>query len=362
MWIPYGGVETLVTVQAENLGTVIEPEPEKSSGELERYADLLKDSRQLYVCDDTPATVDLLRDVVGLSAVGEANKFLATDPKRIEAAIPDLKGRFVQLPKVGHESGGHLSPVPPLTEEGKKLFLGTARPDPLFGIIDAKVQAALNWVSGALTDAASARKDFEPTPYDKTPAFERAQGTFGAVRDSKFLTIIPRGGKVRAVLEDAPFDAMKNGFLDASLTQTRGLIVGAGGKGYDDTFSSGLRAVWNAIAAVRRSGEILLVSECGGGMGSPALDLYVSGRITGEGGRREKYVPGLEEVYYLSKLKEEYDVLLLSGIPEIFAKSKLGLTTARGSGEAVGRLLNKLGRTAKLNLVTRAAECRIRSA
>jgi hypothetical protein len=87
--------------------------------------------------------------------------------------------------------------------------------------------------------------------------------------------------------------------------------------------------------------------------------MLVSGRIAGEGkGRKEKYVDGLEEIYYLAKLKEEYDVLLLSGLPELFAKGKLGLTTARGSGEAVGRVLNKLGRTAKVNLVTRAPECR----
>jgi len=107
----------------------------------------------------------------------------------------------------------------------------------------------------------------------------------------------------------------------------------------------------------------LLVSECGDGLGSPALEMLASGRIPADGGRkREKYVPGIEEIYYLNKLKEEYGVLLLSGLPEIFAKNALGLTTARGSGEAVGRLLNRLGRTAKVNIVTREAECRVESA
>ena len=70
---------------------------------------------------------------------------------------------------------------------------------------------------------------------------------------------------------------------------------------------------------------------------------------------------GMEEVYYLSKLKEEYDVLLLSGLPETYAKSKLGFTTAKGSGEAVGRLLNKVGRSGKLNVIPRATESLIES-
>jgi hypothetical protein len=33
-----------------------------------------------------------------------------------------------------------------------------------------------------------------------------------------------------------------------------------------------------------------------------------------------------------------------------------------GSGEALGKLLHRLGKTAKVNVVTRAAECRITSA
>ena len=86
--------------------------------------------------------------------------------------------------------------------------------------------------------------------------------------------------------------------------------------------------------------------------------MLVTGRILGEGERRRgRYVDGLEEVFYLNKLKDEYDVLLLSGLPETYARSKLGLTTARGSGEAVGRVLNKVGRTGKLNVVPRAPEC-----
>ena len=107
----------------------------------------------------------------------------------------------------------------------------------------------------------------------------------------------------------------------------------------------------------------MLMAECSEGLGSTALDMASTGRLAGgEGGRRrETYVDGMEDVFYLTKLRDEYDVLLLSGLPEVYAKSKLGLTTARGAGEAVGRLLNKLGRSGKMNVITRAAECRISS-
>ena len=105
-----------------------------------------------------------------------------------------------------------------------------------------------------------------------------------------------------------------------------------------------------------------MISECAGGIGSPALEMLASGRIQEEKGKkREKYIPGLEEIFYLGKLKEDYGILLLSGLPETYARSKLGLTTAKGSAEAVGRVLNKVGRSGKLNVVPRASECMIES-
>jgi hypothetical protein len=244
---------------------------------------------------------------------------------------------------------------------GRKLFVATAHPDPLHGLTDARVQTALNWIAG--TTLGSTRKDFEPTPFEQTESYEESMRRTDNLPDAAFFSIVPRGGKLHQLLVNAPFDAIRNGFMRSEVSPARGLVVGVGGRGYDDTLSSALRMVWSAIGGVRRGGEILLVSECSGGLGSPALDKLASGRIQEDREKkREKYVSGMEEIFYLSKLKEDYGVLLLSGLPEIFAKNKLGLSTARGSGEAVGRLINKLGRTAKINLVTRTGECRVLSA
>jgi hypothetical protein len=361
VWFPYGGVETLVTVQAENLGTLVEPLAEKSSEETERLVELLRSPVSLFVCDINPTTMELLRDLVGL-AQANPPRVVASEPKKAEASVPELKGKVIYLPKDVASEADAPEPVPMLKEAGRKVFIGTARPDPLFGIVDAKVAAALDWVKGAMIEAATARKDFEPTPFEKTESFETAAEIASNIKEATFLTAIPRGGRMRSILEDAPFDAIRNGFLETNFLPTRGLIVGAGGRGNDDTFSAALRSVWGVIGGVKKSGDVLLLSECSEGVGSPALEMFVSGRISAEGRRREKYIAGLEEIYYLSKLKEEYGVLLLSGLPETFTRNKLGITSARGSAEAVGRLLNRLGRNAKVNLVTRAAECRMPSA
>ena len=364
LWIAFGAVETLVTIQAENLGSVVQPEAEKSTGETERSAQAVGQAAALFICDSTPTTIELLHDLTPGISSAPGLKVVSAAPKRVESAVPELKGRVVTLPPpIPSAEGGQATFAQELTEGGKKIFLGTARPDPLFGIADPKVQACLNWVAGSRAEAARARAELEPLPFHKTESYEKMEDLAARIPGASFLTAVPRGGKVRAVLEDAPFDAIKNGFLESSVPQAKALIVGLGGRGYDDTLSSALRGVWNALPAVKRSGSVLVVAEFSEGLGSTALEMLATGRVSGEATKKkEKYVEGHEEIFYLNKLKDEYDVLLLSGLPEVYSGSKLGLTTARGSGEAVGRVLNKVGRSGKINVVTRASECRVVSA
>jgi hypothetical protein len=362
IWIPYGSVETLVTIQAENLGAVAEASSEAGSAETERIAELVKTASSLFVCDSAPATLELLRSQVTVLGELPNLRLVASAPKRIEFGVPELRGKVTTLPPPLPQAESQ-DPVfaPQLSEAGTKLFVGTARPDPLFGIVDTKVEACLNWVARSRAIAASSRQGMEPEPFQKTEAYDAIQGLIERIGDAKFLTALPRGGKLWTSMEDAPFDAIKNGFPKVQLTQTKGIVVGAGGRGYDDSLSSAIRGVWSALEGVRRTGSVLLVAECSEGVGSTALEMLVTGRTAERSGRKEKYMDGIEEVFYLNKLKDEYDVLLLSGLPETYARSKLGLTTARGAGEAVGRILNKVGRSGKLNVVPRAPECFVQS-
>jgi hypothetical protein len=363
LWIPYGSVETLVTVQAENLGAVVDPQAERAVIETERLLEAMRRASALFICDASPTTAELLRELAPGLAFEAPRRIFSAAPRRIESAAPELKGRVTTLPPPIPPQAGETTLARELTEKGVKLFVGTPRPDPLFGIADTRVEACLNWVAHSHREAAKARTEMEPSPFEKTKSREAIEGIAEGITEASFIDVLPRGGKVKTVMEDAPFDAIKSSFLSVSVSPEKAIVIGIGGRGYDDTLSSALRTAWNALSGVRKSGSVLLISECSEGLGSTALDMAATGRLSGEGGRRrEAYVDGLEDFFYLTKLKDMYDVLLLSGLPEVYAKSKLGLATARGSGEAIGRLLNKLGRSGKMNVVTRAAECRIGSA
>jgi hypothetical protein len=355
LWIPYGGVETLVSLQAENLGAVADLQSAQTSPDIDRTKELVKGAAAVFVVDALPATLELVKGIS--SELGPNQKIFSPIPKRIEVGVPELKGRVATLPPpISEDEPPEVTYSPELLEKGSKVFVGSARPDPLFGILDTKVQTSLSWVAGSRPMSAKARKGMEPQPFKKTEAYEAIEQVLERIPDATFVTSVPYGGRLKAVLEQAPFDAIKNAFTKASMSAAKGMIVGIGGRGYDDTLSSAIRGVWNVIDVVKKTGSILLIAECSEGVGSTALEMLVTGRLAEHDRPRSKKIEGMEEVFYLTKLKDEYDVLLLSGLPETYARSKLGFTTAKGSGEAVGRMLNKVGRTGKLNVVPRAAE------
>jgi hypothetical protein len=352
-------VETLLTLQAENLGGVVEPMEEAATSDFENLSESASKTALLFVCDSRTTTFQLIKDLSDSLKQNGGLKVVASDPKKLESAVPSLKEKMVTIPRPAPNDRDETLYDQGLLGPGGKLFVGTAAPDPLFGLADAKVEACLGWIGNSRRISTQAATVFDPSPFEKTESYESVEQMSSRIVEASFVDVIPRGGKIRSVMQDAPFDAIRNGFYSVEVAQARALVIGAGGAGYDDTLSGALRSVWNVIDGVRKSGEILIVAECSDGLGSKALEMLVSGRM-GQGARRtEKYVEGIEEVSYVEALKGQYDVMLMSGMPELYVRSKLGFGAAKGSGEALGKLLNKVGRTAKLNVVTRASESRI---
>ncbi len=366
IWFPYGDVETLVTLQAENLGEIIESGADDITAEaIATLGTRLSEVGQLVASDLRPPTLAVLKSLSAAIIQTSGLKLYARNPRRLENAVPELKGRVltpgVDSQVLSSEKDIDFGTPAEFADKNSRVVLGTAQPDPLFGVIDAAISFCMEWVSNSRLAGYEAGGSKEPAPFQKTGAYDAVAGLSQKFRSTTFVTIVPRGGRPHLLLEDAPFDAIKNGFEGKTTPQTRAVIVGTGGRGYDDTLSSALRLVWTALNCVRPSGEILLLAECGDGLGSRALEMLVTGRITDEGRKKNPYFEGIEELHYLKQLKEHYGLILLSGLPEYYAKSKLGLTVARGSGEAVGKLLARLGRTTKANVVIRAGECLISS-
>ena len=128
IWIPYGNVEALVSVQAENLGVVADIPPSGSETDLGRISELVKGAEALFLCDSAPATTELLKGVI--TSLGESARIYSPAPRRIENSVQEAKGRVATLPPpVVPVGSDEPTFAPQLLEGGAKVFIGTGRPD-----------------------------------------------------------------------------------------------------------------------------------------------------------------------------------------------------------------------------------------
>ena len=361
IWVPYGDVESLVTLKQENLGETIDPKPESHVDEVViPLAEKMAAAELIVICDLKPATLKVVKALLAKSTK-EGKKFVSPNPRKVEAAVPDLKDAVEKLHPPGEHEPQGGAPAGKVSQSvagpGKKLAISTGEPDPLFGYLDAPVSLALSCVAGARRHAYKKRDGESPRPLQEgTASYETAKQEGGAIQNVEYATIITRGGEPYSIVEGDSAKQARAHYLSPEIPQAKGLVVGAGGRGYDDTLSHAIRLALGAINSVRKGGEIVLIAECRDGIGSEALQMYLTGRMTESFLKKGTYVEGLEEIPYVTDLRERYSVTLLSSLPDLYAGGKLRFRTARGSGEALNKVFSAIGRTAKLNVVTRANE------
>jgi hypothetical protein len=364
IWVPYGGVESLLTIQAENLGELVDPAPESHAEEIVPILEeRMKGNDELIVCDQKPATAKLLKALSAKMPQDGTVKIFSPSPKRLEEAVPELKGKVLKMsPHSVLVSAGAASEelqvkaAPELADDGhRKLVISTGEPDPLYGYIDARVAACLSCTTGARRVAYVARDGEDMAFFGETKANSAILQVAENFKGATYATVVTRGGEPYSVIEGGAKDA-RGHYTEQQPSPAKGIVVGAGGRGYDETFSHTLRMAMGALKAVRKGGEVVIVGECRDGIGSKALQMQSMGRITESMLRKGFYEEGMEEIDYLSKLRDNYSVTLLSSLPDLYAAGRFRFRTARNSAQAFERVFNAAGRSAKLHVFTRAPE------
>ena len=361
IWVPYGDVESLVTLMQENLVETIDPKPESHLDEIVvPLSEKLKGAEKVLICDYKPATLKVVKAILA-NVSREGHRFVSSNPRKVEAAVPELKEAVGRLRPPGEPAGGSEGQGGKLSQDvsgpERKFAISTGEPDPLFGLIDAPIALALDCVAGSRRLGYRKRDGDGAQPLrEDSPSYAAVRQEVEAVQAVDYATIITRGGEPYSIVEGDSVKQARAHYLSAEIPPAKGLVVGAGGRGYDDTLSHAIRLSLGAMKGVKKGGEVVLVAECRDGVGSEALQMYLTGRMTESFLRKGAYVEGLEEISYVTELNERYSVILLSSLPELYAGGKLRFRTARGSGEALGKVYSSVGRGAKLNVVTRACE------
>jgi len=371
--VPYGPVEVSFDIKQENLSQILEPSPPKlAPEELDITADKVVDGN-LLLLSGTPGVQKFL-DIL-LARNKNVKKIL--HPKslgalsRRKAQEFSLQAEQLDLPEEpldGPVSETLPKRVPALGT--KTLVVSSVHYEPMFGLTSAAseltklVPELKRYVFGEFgTDL-----PFFP---QKSPAQDFALNLFDSLPSLNCLEITEKSGvgMIGLALGDARASHLKsleirNEALPIQAQKAERVIFGCGGgendKNLTEAFSRALFPILMNIALTDSDSKICMLAECGSGLGSEAFLRFVTGRLEPRSkiGSVE-YVDGLEVLVAFQKLQADFELKVLTTLPNFYA-TKFDLETIEGAREAPGSLLQQ-GSRAKILVLPDASSVSFRA-
>ena len=138
------------------------------------------------------------------------------------------------------------------------------------------------------------------------------------------------------------------------------MIISTGKDASNSDFGKSLASLWNCSNAIKKDGLGILVAECKSGLGSDAIQQYIEDRLTLEQLRNPtKYINGMEDLLFLSEIQKNFQIGLVSILPEFYAK-KLNMISMPGIKYSMDYILKTQGTRQKVAVVTDGARLLLR--
>ncbi len=384
IWLNYGVTEVVVDIRAENLGLRVDGGSDGSNGGssgstgddagqqnpaammddgrlgelLEGGIDLTGGPTELVVLQSTPATHRVV------SALYEACKRRSAPMPRILAG----RGAVAQV-KRGLPEGAGVSEFGDANLTGSNLvFLGEAEPDGLFGFetVSTRLLRRFGQPEDMLAAYAKRRGNL-PSPGVPAGGLEEARRFVDSFEIAAIDVVATPGGIVDvAVGHPSKTMAVTSGIervaaRDAGEPRPKAVLASTGKEAGNRTLAAALSSLWNCYGGIREGGLVVLLAECGDGLGSDALGKFVEGRMPGVDRLKNPsaYVDGMEGLLYLSEVKKALQVGLVSILPEFYTK-RLGVIPLDGARHAMEYVLRTQGPRQKISVVSDGARTLLR--
>jgi hypothetical protein len=129
-------------------------------------------------------------------------------------------------------------------------------------------------------------------------------------------------------------------------------IVSTGKEASNKTLSRSLSSIWNCSNAIKEEGLVILLAECKNGLGSEAIQQYVEGRMSLDRLKSpSKYVDGMDDLLFLTEMGKKFGIGIVSILPYLFTKDKLGMIPFSGAKEAMDYVLKTYGDRQKVAII-----------
>ena len=357
IWLNYGITDVVLDIKAENLEQKIDSEGNvlNDSAINERLNTLdLSKPMELVVLHNSKS---ILKIISSLFTICEQKS------KPFPKILTDKK--ILNLVKSGLPEGSSINEF---DDEGifnsNLVFMGEMEFNGLFGYETISTRLIKKFGQESMLSAYAKRQGNLPAPGQYSESLTEAK-KFTDNFEIQGIEIIANSEGIMDFTIGHPSETISSTKILESnsikdIGQHKTMVISTGKDASNDNLANSFSSLWNCSNAIKKDGLAILIAECKGGLGSDALQQYLEDRLTLEQLRNpSKYISGMENLLFLSEIQKNFQIGLVSILPEFYAK-KLNMISMQGIKYSMDYILKTQGVRQKVAVVTDGARLLLR--
>jgi hypothetical protein len=362
LWLRYGRSHVVIDIKYENLQAHLFPTAAVSDSNHQRLKDELynidiHDDTIVFVLSSSEASLNLI-ELIAERAILMKHSHIAFGSTTDTLYFLKNSLRRQGLPVY---SVTDASFFPLLSKFKNVIFISQVKYDPLFGYSGTPSLLLRKFFPKEMSEAFYNRLNNLPNPYKKLSSLEVALHSVERLKafsieivgSPNFLSL--HYGAISHAFESA-MGSLDSVNKKAGVDKCQTVLISPS----DDlephlTLSSSLNCLWNVMDLVKKGGLAVLLSENNMGLGGKALEMLVEDRLDVQKHLEERlpYLEGLEHIVYLKELTKDYELGIISTLPEYYLR-RLGLVPFKGTKDYYQQALSRFGRSQKILIVSGA--------
>ena len=357
IWLNYGITDVVLDIKAENLEQKIDSEgkilDDSAINEKLNTLDLSK-PMELVVLHNSKSILKIISSLFSLCE---------QKSKPFPKILTDKK--ILNLIKSGLPEGSSINEFDDIGISNSNLvFMGEMEFNGLFGYETISTRLIKKFGQESMLSAYAKRQGNLPTPGQYPESLTEAK-KFTDNFEIQGMEIIANSEGIVDFSIGHPSETIastkileSNSIKDVGQHKT--MVISTGKDASNDNLGNSFSSLWNCSNAIKKDGLAILVAECKGGLGSDALQQYIEDRLTIEQLRNPtKYIDGMENLLFLSEIQKNFQIGLVSILPEFYAK-KLNMISMQGIKYSMDYILKTQGPRQKVAVVADGARLLLR--
>ncbi len=357
IWLNYGITDVVLDIRAENLEQKIDSEGK-----------ILEDS----AINEKLNTLDLSKpmELVVLHNSKSIQKIISSlftlceqKSKPFPKILTDKK--ILNLVKAGLPEGSSINEFDDVDISNTNLvFMAEMEFDGLFGYETISTRLIKKFGQESMLSAYAKRQGNLPSPGQYPESLDEAK-KFTNNFEIQGIEIVANSQGIIDFSIGHPSETLSATKIMEShsikdIGQHKTMIISTGKDSSNDNLGKSLSSLWNCSNTIKKDGLAILVAECKNGLGSDAIQQYIEDRLTIEQLQNPiKYISGMEDLLFLSEVQKNFQISLVSILPEFYAK-KLNMISLQGIKYSLDYILKTQGAKQKVVVVTDSARLLLR--